>query len=151
MKITTLIVGSHFHPPAKTLLAGLPNGLPLSIVPEPENPYDENALLVTLDPRSIPKNLWKGLDTLLEGSGCEMAELAMQMEVEGVPITLGHVGKTGGKPLLKAGIAEGNVEVKALIEAGGYAAQLVFDAADGSPRIIVTPAGRAFGLSEDVT
>ena len=40
------LVGAFFRPPAKFLLEVLPAGTPLTLVPEPENPYDENAIAV---------------------------------------------------------------------------------------------------------
>lgn len=46
--ITTQIVGAHFRPPAKALLACLPAGHPLVLRPEPTNEYDENAVQVLL-------------------------------------------------------------------------------------------------------
>lgn len=46
--ITTSLVGAHFRPPAKALLAFLPAGCPLALRPEPTNEYDENAVQVVL-------------------------------------------------------------------------------------------------------
>lgn len=46
--ITTSLVGAHFRPPAKALLAFLPTGCPLALRPEPTNEYDENAVQVVL-------------------------------------------------------------------------------------------------------
>jgi hypothetical protein len=46
--ITTKIVGAHFRPPAKALLACLPAAHPLFLRPEPQNEYDENAVQVLL-------------------------------------------------------------------------------------------------------
>ena len=40
------LVGAFFRPPAKFLLEVLPAGSELLLVPEPENPYDENAIAV---------------------------------------------------------------------------------------------------------
>lgn len=46
--ITTSLVGAHFRPPAKALLACLPAGHPLALRPEPTNEYDANAVQVVL-------------------------------------------------------------------------------------------------------
>lgn len=46
--ITTTLVGAHFRPPAKALLACLPTGHPLILRPEPANEYDRNAVQVLL-------------------------------------------------------------------------------------------------------
>ena len=46
--ITTQLVGAHFRPPAKALLAVLPAGHPLFLRPEPTNEYDSNAVQVVL-------------------------------------------------------------------------------------------------------
>jgi hypothetical protein len=46
--ITTQLVGAHFRPPAKALLAFLPAGCPLALRPEPQNEYDANAVQVLL-------------------------------------------------------------------------------------------------------
>lgn len=51
--ITTQIVGAHFRPPAKALLACLPAGHPLALRPEPTNEYDENAVQVLLRSDSL--------------------------------------------------------------------------------------------------
>jgi hypothetical protein len=51
--ITTQIVGAHFRPPAKALLACLPAGHQLWLRPEPTNEYDENAVQVLLRSDSL--------------------------------------------------------------------------------------------------
>ena len=47
------LVGSHFRPPAKALLASLPAGFHLELRPEPLNPYDPNAIEVWLDTHHV--------------------------------------------------------------------------------------------------
>lgn len=51
---TLPLVGMHFRPPAKAILAVLPVGCPLWLEPEPENPYDANALKVNVRSADIP-------------------------------------------------------------------------------------------------
>lgn len=53
--ITTSLVGSHFRPPAKAILACLPAGHPLTLRPEPTNEYDENAVQVLLRSSTLPE------------------------------------------------------------------------------------------------
>lgn len=67
--ITTQIVGAHFRPPAKALLACLPNGQQLGLRPEPSNPYDENAVQVLLRSADIPDECWEELELQLAGAG----------------------------------------------------------------------------------
>jgi hypothetical protein len=43
---TAPLVGMHFRPPAKAILAVLPGHTPLRCVLEPDNPYDANAIAV---------------------------------------------------------------------------------------------------------
>lgn len=50
---TLPIVGAHFRPPAKQLLAAIAGGTDLALIPEPENPYDPNAVRVVLCGESI--------------------------------------------------------------------------------------------------
>ena len=51
------LVGSHFRPPAKALIAALPSNHPLELRPEPTNPYDANAVAVWLDASTIPDEI----------------------------------------------------------------------------------------------
>lgn len=66
---TCLIVGAHFRPPAKAILQVLPQGTPLILRPEPENPYDDHAVAVDLDPGEIPISVHEELNTLAGGMG----------------------------------------------------------------------------------
>lgn len=51
--VSTNLVGAHFRPPAKALLAILPADHPLWLRPEPSNDYDENAVQVLVLSDSI--------------------------------------------------------------------------------------------------
>lgn len=97
MTLVTLLVGAHFHVPAKVLLEHLPTGTPLLLVPEPDNPYDESGLAVGvwLSPGEIPSSQHEALRETLPRSGFDLDELL----ASGEPLQLGHVAKTGGKPL----------------------------------------------------
>lgn len=48
------LMGARFRPPAKIVLQYLPAGTPLTIEPEPENPYDPNAQRVVLAREHFP-------------------------------------------------------------------------------------------------
>lgn len=50
------LVGMHFRPPAKAILAVLPAHTPLRLVPEPDNPHDANALAVHVASADIPNS-----------------------------------------------------------------------------------------------
>lgn len=120
-KIRTLLVGSHFVPPAKLLLEHLPSGTELTLVPEPENPYDEHAIKVVVNAREVPESQRAELGAKLPGAGCDLEELDAQGEWQ-----LGHIAKEGGKPLVKAGLHEGTLTVEAAMREGAIRARLVF-------------------------
>jgi hypothetical protein len=92
------IVGAHFVPPAKILLEHLPSGASLLLEPEPDNPYDENAMLVMVEPSALPESQYAELELKLPGMGHTLEELLLG----GKNLVLGHVAASGGKPLLKA-------------------------------------------------
>jgi hypothetical protein len=123
--LKSLLVGVHFHPPAKLILASLPAGTPVSLVPEPENPYDPDAIQVYVDPSHIPASERPGLELALPGMGQDLVSILTQDS-----ILLGHVAATGGKPLLKAGPGF----VGTLEFAGLRSARLGFSP-DGSPTL----------------
>src|SRR5258708_34749998 len=95
MPVKSLLVGSHFRPPAKQLLASLPSGTPCQLVPEPENPYDEHAIRVELPLSSLPdpNPLAIGIDHSLEGTGFTLADL---LESD-TPIHLGYIPQSINK------------------------------------------------------
>lgn len=72
--ITTNLVGAHFRPPAKALLACLPAGHPLYLRPEPTNEFDENAVQVLLASSTIPQDefLRDELNNQLAGQGFDL-------------------------------------------------------------------------------
>jgi hypothetical protein len=75
MTTTILIplVGAHFRPPASTLLAHLPAGSPVELIPEPENPYDASAVGVWISGADIPES--DSLRDALPASGHDLGEL----------------------------------------------------------------------------
>ncbi len=83
------LVGSHFYPPAKALLAELPNGAPLLLRPEPENPYDDHAVAVYAD-LDAPECL-AALDAIypsLASTGKDVDELRAQRYIQ-----VGHIAR----------------------------------------------------------
>lgn len=83
--ITTQIVGAHFRPPAKALLACLPAGHPLFLRPEPTNEWDENAVQVVLRTSSLPDLLSEPfirdeLERQLSGQGSDVESVLGEAE-----------------------------------------------------------------------
>lgn len=123
--MTSLLVGSHFRPPAKIVLANLKGGTILRLEPEPENPYDEFALKVLVDGNFLISS--PELEASLEASGHVLEDLLEQ------EIFLGFVAATGGKPLRENPEWKGNRD---FLEWGieGKVASLGFD---GSGKALV--------------
>jgi len=96
--LVSLIVGSHFVPPAKILLENLPTKAPLELVAEPENPYDANAIVVLVNPSAIPASRHETLREILPTMGHDWDEIL----AEGRALSLGHIASSEGKPLLQA-------------------------------------------------
>lgn len=69
------IVGAHFRPPAKAILASLPTGAALSLVPEPENPFDSNAIAVFVEPKEIPPSEHETLAETAAGMGFDIEDI----------------------------------------------------------------------------
>lgn len=120
--ITTNLVGAHFRPPAKALLACLPAGHPLFLRPEPSNEYDENAVQVLLQTDTLTKLCSEiffrdEVENQLAGQGYDLEQIDGEREWH-----LGYLPKAakGNKEL-----EEWNVGVqKAIHEVAGYLPQL---------------------------
>lgn len=128
--VKTLLVGMFSHPPATLLLQNIPGGAELRLVPEPENPYDANAIRVHIATSAIPESRYAELENLLPGSGLTLEEFLAEPEW-----MLGHVAANGGKPLAKAGLTQGNIEVGKMIENGWDFKAKLFFWPDGKPGI----------------
>lgn len=132
--LTSLLVGMHFNPPAKQLMEALPSGMELHLIPDPDNPYDANALTVRVDVASLPAELDDLAREKLEGTGFELDELRASDDF----LMLGHVAASGGKPLAKAGLEVGNVQFLEFMAANpDYSAKLAF-AASGAPLVMLS-------------
>lgn len=138
--ITTNLVGAHFRPPAKALLACLPAGHPLYLRPEPTNEFDENAVQVLLASSTIPTDefLRDELNNQLAGQGFDLETVLAEPEWH-----LGYLPRAAkGNPKLE----EWNIQVqKAIHEVcpadadGNYSVApctLSFDSA-GKPVVII--------------
>lgn len=75
---TAPLVGMHFRPPAKALLAALPSDHPLELVPEPENPYDQNAIAVYLRSATVSQQALAELGETLPPMGCDVESFLAQ-------------------------------------------------------------------------
>lgn len=134
--LTSLLVGSHFRPPAKMILAHLPAGCELILEPEDGNPYDEEAVKVLVEEKLIPESQYPALDEELPAMGYTLEQV-----MSGGTVWLGYLPASGGKPLLKAQQTEpglvGNHEFREEMLDSSHRASLGF-AGDGSPRVVLT-------------
>jgi hypothetical protein len=139
--ISAPLVGSHFRPPAKQVLAVLPTGCALALVPEPENPYDEKAIRVMLIPaETIPVGQVAALATALAGTGFDALDLIGSSE----PLHLGYIGDSDGK-VCKQRQCPGNREVGAMLAtSASTSATLGFDP-DGQAMVLVVAGGEEAG------
>ena len=127
-KLTSLLVGAHFRPPAKLIIASLETGCQLGLRPEPDNPYDNFALAVWLNPKQIPEFMYPTLSDQLPSMGFQLEEL-----LNGPDVQLGYVAASGGKPLIGTGLSAGNQEFLAVIS-GPACGELGF-LPDGKPTV----------------
>lgn len=73
--MVTKIVGAHFRPPAKGILAALPLAHPLIFKPEPSNPYDANAIQVLIDTTTLEGELLNDVEREILPYGSELSDL----------------------------------------------------------------------------
>lgn len=69
------IVGTFFRPAGKVILQELASGAALELVPEPDNPYDPNAVKVMVKAASLPPATTPGLEEAVEGYGLDLEVL----------------------------------------------------------------------------
>lgn len=132
----TLIVGAHFRPPAKQVLAHLVSETELTLVEDNDNPYDAAAVRVMFDPILIPDTEYPALESELLEAGITLEQL-----MSGGSIHMGFVPAQDGKPLAKARQSDptilGNQQVREIMMGDqGYRCYLDF-AADGSPKLTI--------------
>lgn len=130
--LTATLVGMHFRPPAKAVLAHLPAEAQLDLTPEPENPHDEFAVKVLVEPETVPQDEYTALREDLAASGFDLDDL-----LEGPSFQLGYIGSKPGKrgPLL--GVTYAPELQPQLLSAEDYKAKLGFDQ-EGDPLVLIT-------------
>lgn len=74
------IVGAHFRPPAKGILAVLPTGTKLVVRPEPTNEFDPNAMMVLVRTSEIPHTLSEDLELHTAPQGYSATDIFEQAE-----------------------------------------------------------------------
>ena len=74
------LVGAHYRPPAKALLAHLPTGAKLMLRPEPNNPYDSSAIAVLIDPEQVPSSQHRKLENDALSYGFDLEEILSRDE-----------------------------------------------------------------------
>lgn len=84
------IVGMHFRPPAKAIMACLPTGAELRLEREPGNEYDPHAIKVFVQSSAIPASQHSDLDLQASGFGSSLEAILDQQEW--------HVGYIASKP-----------------------------------------------------
>ena len=115
--IISYLVGSYFCRASDLILDILPTSTPLILTPEPENPYDEQAIKVLLASENL--RLPPNADEELAEYGSSIHDLMEMGEIH-----LGYIAKSGGKP---ADGLPGNVEVLELMATSpNYTAELAF-------------------------
>lgn len=131
-QITTLLVGAHFRPPAKQLIAVLPTGAALILSPEPDNPYDSKAIKVSVCPaETVPMSQFETLAESLEGTGVDLNDLMAAPLVH-----LGYLPDSEGK--LCRHCLEGNAEVGRMIDGNWPEFQAILQfAPDGKPQVFI--------------
>lgn len=144
--LTSLLVGAHFRPPAKLVLAHLPAGASLVLDPEPSNPYDSNAVRVLVSPTALPESEWPALEAELPEFGSDLDSLLAHGtldsdEIDEPMIWLGYIAATGGKPLANArpGLV-GNSEVLAQLAACPTATAILRFGPGGEPEVEISDA-----------
>lgn len=88
------LVGMRFRPPAEAILSVLPLDQPLSVIPEPDNGFDPNALKVELIVSTFPITLDEELSSLLPGYGFSLEEFFSQESWH-----IGYIAKEFAKDL----------------------------------------------------
>lgn len=87
-KITLMLVGAHFRPPATQILEWLSGGAKFVLVPDPENQYDAQAIRACLDPREIPTAYLPTLREICLPTGKDYQEFTSE------PMFLGFVANS---------------------------------------------------------
>lgn len=128
VKRTSLLVGAHFRPPAKALLAVLPSGARLTLRAEPTNPYDAGAIQVLVAPSEVPEGQLATLGALAQGQGFDLETIMAEPEWQ-----LGYVAASTNKKAMSSGRWAGNLEWAEVVPCE---ARLGFDE-EGNPTVAI--------------
>lgn len=142
--IISPIVGMHFRPPAKWVIAVLPRGCQLRLEPEPENPYDEHAVQVWVEPRAIPASRHAELEQALEGCG-----MVLDQVLSSGSLMLGYLASEKNTKALAPGLGEweANVAVGPMLLTGDWQVTLLWGPS-GEPLCRVRAEGGASAPAE---
>jgi len=139
------IVGAFYRPPAKTIIGLLDAGHELILDPEPDNPYDSDAIKVGVNLNSImiPESDFERVQDELMRYGATWEDLQKDEfgEMLDEPVLhLGYVPRSGAKTAKIDGEPSfGNKEIGSVIQQPDWKATLTFSPA-GQPLVqIVTP------------
>jgi hypothetical protein len=100
------IVGMFFRPPAKVLVNVIAVGTPLTLLAEPENPFDPNAISVWVKSADIPGTAHETLGEQLPEYGFSLGDVLAQDEWH-----LGYIPKNFAAELKAAGVVVDDVPV----------------------------------------
>lgn len=95
---TSLLVGTHFRPPARALLGSLKTGQELILRAEPDNPYDPDAMAVWLETETLSFDMatdqFTEFEAALASQGFTPEDIRDQPEWQ-----LGYIAAAGNKAL----------------------------------------------------
>jgi hypothetical protein len=101
------IVGAFYRPPAQALLAVLPVGAPLTLIAEPDNPYDPNAIAIWLKSKDIPTSAHAELENTLLRFGFDLDQIFAQENWH-----IGYIPKEIAATLRASGIIQPDEEIE---------------------------------------
>jgi hypothetical protein len=139
------IVGAFYRPPAKTILSLLSAGHELILDPEPDNPYDSDAIKIGVKLNSImvPESDVERIRDELMRYGCTWEDLQKDEFgelVEDPILHLGYVPRSGAKTAKIDGEPSlGNKEIGQIIGQPDWRATLTFSPMGQVLVQIVTP------------
>lgn len=102
-RTTFPIVGMKFRPPAQALINSFAIGVPLTVIAEPENPYDPNAIAIWFYTKDLPEASKEALTETLPNSGWTI-ERVLDQEV----FHLGFIPKEMAADLKASGAVRDN-------------------------------------------
>lgn len=123
------LVGMHFRPPARQVLARLALGTRLELIREPENPYDPQAVQVWVAPSALPEDIWQdpGWEEELAQAGSSPEDLWAQERLQ-----LGYLGQA--PKLIEPGQSAGG-KVAELMDQGALVEAKLTVSLSGKPSV----------------